>query len=52
MTSNIIKHFAAATVLGAFLSFAIASTAVTVAVIVNATSGHSVDQTGITSTQQ
>lgn len=52
MTSNIVKNFAAATVAGAFLSFAIASAAVTFAVVFNATSGHSVDQTDVTSTQR
>lgn len=52
MTSNIVKHFAAATVAGAFLSFAIASATVTFAVVFNVTSGHPAAQTGVTSTQR
>ncbi len=50
MTSNILKNLAAVTVAGAFLSFAIASVAVSFAVIVHLTSGKTTGQkAGITS---
>lgn len=40
MTSNIVKNLAAATVAGTFLSFAIASTTVSLGFIVDVASGH------------
>ncbi len=51
MTSNILKNFAAATVAGAFVSFAIASTVVSVAVVVHLTSGQNAGQTDMISVQ-
>jgi uncharacterized membrane protein len=47
MTSNIMKNLAAATVAGAFLSFAVASAAVSFAVIVNIMPSHSVEQPSV-----
>lgn len=52
MTSNILKNFAAATVAGAFLSFAVAATAVSFAAVIHLTSGQHAGQTQVGSVQQ
>ena len=51
MTSNILKNLATVTVTGAFLSFAIATTAVSFALVIHLTSGQQAGQTKVTSVQ-
>ncbi|MEW6495198.1 MAG: hypothetical protein AB1589_22165 [Cyanobacteriota bacterium] len=46
MTSNLMKNFAAATVVGALFSFVVASTTVGIALVFHLTTGHS-NQTGV-----
>lgn len=52
MTDNMMKNFATVTIAGAMLSFIVASTAVSVALVWNVAGVHNNNQSNVTSVQQ